>query len=224
MTKKTIGQPYLVSYSQDTNIPLDNFEDLLSCESIPLIVDYSRLCPVLIFNEIAEKIAGDSLCAWAYNVEAVEMPRSFYAIKPSNERAEEIIRKSLSNQSNINKPIFGEQKIKTAITSLCKRNKIKPEYLKTLENALGNPDINEEFWQEIFNGQGIRQAQTQGIYGQDMIRLLTLQTVMLPKTLPKFLDWMLKKEVSKTDHFQISAEFQFKILQELGQNAPNFFF
>lgn len=209
---KTIGNPHLVTDENETKVPLDNFQDLLT-DSLPVIVPSDRSCSPIIINRIGEEMAGESLTAWAYNVQAVETPRSFYVIKPSDEKAEEIIRKSLSNQVNLSRPIFEEQKIKTAITALCKRNKIKVEYIQTIEEALSNPDINDKFWQNIFDGQGLKQAKSQGIYNDEMTRLFTLQALILPDTLPEFLTWA--KNIKKEDFLQISINFQNEILKLL---------
>jgi hypothetical protein len=221
---KTIGHPHIVEKNQETNVPLDNFQDLLNEPKYPVIVPFDKPCNPIILNQIARELVQDSLVAWAYNVGAVEAPRSFYIIKPSDAKAEQIIRKSLSIQVGGNKPIFGEQKIKTAINALCKRNKIKPEYLQTLEDALANPDINDKFWLGIFEGQGLKQGQSQGLYNEEMIRLATLQAVIVPSTLPDFLRWMSKREGKKEDHYQTSLDFQKEILSKLTQNidANNF--
>jgi hypothetical protein len=207
---KTLNNPHLVTDENETKVPLDNFQDLFT-DSLPVIVPSDRSCSPIIINRIAEEIAGESLTAWAYNVQAVETPRSFYVIKPSDEKAEEIIRKSLSNQVSLNRPIFEEQKIKTAITTLCKRNKIKVEYIQTIEEALSNPDINNKFWQGIFDGQGLKQAKSQGIYNDEMTRLFTLQALILPDTLPEFLTWA--KNIKKEEFLATSNNFQWEILK-----------
>lgn len=207
---KTIGNPYLLTDDNETKVPLDNFQDLLT-DSIPVIVPSDRPCSPIIINCIAEEIAGESLTAWAYNVQAVETPRSFYVIKPSDDKAEEIIRRNLSNQVSLNRPIFEEQKIKTAITTLCKKNKIKVEYIHTIEEALSNPDINNKFWQSIFDGQGLKQAKSQGIYNDEMTRLFTLQALILPETLPEFLTWV--KNIKKDEYLETSTNFQGEILK-----------
>jgi len=212
LDEKTIGNPHLFIDNHETKIPLENFQDLLS-ESIPVIVPFHRNCNHTMINAITEEMAGENMTAWAYNVQALDKPASFYVIKPHDEKAEAIIRKSLSNQVITNRPIFDEQKIKTAVTSLCKRNKIKVEYIKTLEEALSNPDINDTFWQSIFDGQGLKQAKSQGIYNDEMTRLFTLQGLILPRTLPEFLKWL--KDIKRDDLLTISNNFQYDILKIL---------
>jgi hypothetical protein len=213
LDEKTIGNPHLFIDNHETKIPLDNFQDLLT-QSIPVIVPFDRAsCTPIIINTIGEEKAGESITAWAYNVQALEKPASFYVIKPNDEKAEEIIRKNLSNQVILNRPIFDEQKIKTAVTILCKKNKIKKEYIETLENALNNPDISDKFWQTIFDGQGLKQAKYQGIYNDEMTRLFTLQGLILPHTLPDFLTWI--KDIKRDDLLTISNDFQYDILKIL---------
>lgn len=209
---QTLNNPHLVTDENEAQVPLDNFQDLLT-DSIPVIVSSDRSCSPIIINRIAEEIAGESLTAWAYNIQAVETPRSFYIIKPSDDKAEEIIRKNLSNQVSLNRPIFEEQKIKTAITALCKRNKIKVEYIQTIEEALSNSNINNQFWQGIFDGQGLKQAKSQGIYNDEMTRLFTLQALILPDTLPEFLTWIQKTQ--KDEYLEKSNKFQEEILKLL---------
>jgi hypothetical protein len=43
-----------------------------------------------------------------------------------------------------------------------------------------NNYINNKFWQGIFDGQGLKQAKSQGIYNDEMTRLFTLQALILP--------------------------------------------
>ncbi|BAQ61326.1 hypothetical protein GM3708_1732 [Geminocystis sp. NIES-3708] len=207
---KTIDNPHLLTDNPETKVPLDNFQDLFT-DSLPVIVPSDRTSSPIIINRIAEEIAGDGLIAWAYNVQAVETLRSFYVIKCSDDKAEEIIRKNLSNQITLNHPIFEEQKIKIAITALCKRNKIKLEYIKTIEEALINPNINDKFWHSIFDGQGLKQAKIQGIYNDEMTRLFTLQALILPDTLPEFLTWV--KNIKKEEFLVTSNNFQWEILK-----------
>ena len=220
LDKKTIGNPHFFIDNHETKIPLDNFQDLFS-ESTPVIVPFHRNCNPTIINAITEEMAGENMTAWAYNVQALDKPASFYVIKPHDEKAEAIIRKSLSNQVITNRPIFDEQKIKTAVTSLCKRNKIKVEYIKTLEEALSNPDINDTFWQSIFDGQGLKQAKSQGIYNDEMTRLFTLQGLILLRTLPDFLTWI--KDIKRDDLLTISNKFQYDILKILTHEFPSKF-
>ncbi|BAQ64804.1 hypothetical protein [Geminocystis sp. NIES-3709] len=209
---KTIGNPHLIINNPETNVPLDNFRDLLT-DSFPIIVPLDRVYSPMIVNAIAEEMAGDSITAWAYNVQALEKPASFYVIQASDEKAEAIIRKSLSNQVIVNRPIFEEQKIKIAITTLCKKNKIKVEYIQTLEDALNNPDISDKFWQNIFNGQGLKQAKSQGIYNDEITKLFTLQAIILPHTLPEFITWL--KDIKRDDLLTTSNNFQYDILKLL---------
>ncbi|MBL1208721.1 hypothetical protein [Geminocystis sp. GBBB08] len=212
LDEKTIGNPHLFIDNHEMKIPLDNFQDLFT-QSIPVIIPFDRTCVPTVINAIAEEMAGENMTAWAYNVQALDKPASFYLIKPHDEKAEVIIRKSLSNQVILNRPIFEEQKIKTAVTSLCKKNKIKREYIQTLENALSNPDINDKFWQKIFDGQGLKKSKSEGIYNDEMMRLFTLYAIILPQTLSEFLTWL--KGIKKDDLFTISDHFQQEILKLL---------
>ncbi|MGI0483670.1 hypothetical protein ACN4EE_23175, partial [Geminocystis sp. CENA526] len=95
---KTLGNPHKFIDKPETKVPLDNFQDLLDA-TIPVIIPFDRAsCTRIIINAIGEEKAGESITAWAYNVQALEKPASFYVIKPNDEKAEAIIRKNLSNQ------------------------------------------------------------------------------------------------------------------------------
>jgi hypothetical protein len=178
-------------------------------QSIPIILSLnSDKKPPLVIDKIAQQKAEESkqLVAWAYNVEALEAPRSFQVIYPASEKAEEISKRVISSQPNIIRSVQEEQAIKKAI-SLLSQNKVKSEYLQTIEQGLGNKLINDQYWQAMFDSQGATEATRNSNYSPQMIRLLTLRAMILPNTLEKFLDWM-KVRNKQDDHYKISSGFQ----------------
>ena len=52
-----------------------------------------------------------------------------------------------------------------------------------------------------------------GIYSPEMIKLLTLRAIILPRTLPEFLKWL--KDIKRDDLLTISNNFQYDILKIL---------
>jgi hypothetical protein len=217
---RPIFNPYDVKYPGDEieceveniEIPTTNFEDLLN-NNIPIIFPSNRTVNELIISAIAERVSEKSnqLVAWAYRVMALETSNSFQIIFPANEQSEEVLRRVLSQKSNMNNVVQDESAIKKAI-SLLSQNKVKPEHLKTIEDALANPAIDDKYWRSMFDSQGAGDALKQGNYGHSMIRLLTLQAMVLPETLLPFLKWLMAKE-KKTDNYDISGDFQSKIVK-----------
>ena len=103
------------------------------------------------WNKVAEEIkAEDRLIAWAYNVEALEEPRGFQVIQPANSRAEDLLNKAIASKPNSPAPVSGEKAIISAIKGLVMRDRVKPEQVETIENALGNPQIDNAYWESIF--------------------------------------------------------------------------
>jgi hypothetical protein len=200
-------------------VPLNKFQHYLN-NQVPIILPFyknnvTEKINELIINGIAQQKAEESkqLVAWAYNVEALEAPRSFQVIVPASEQAEEILKRVIASQPNITHSVQEEQAIKKAI-SLLSQNKVKSEYLQTIEQGLGNEIINYEYWQTMFDSQGATEAIRNSNYSPQMIRLLTLQAMVLPETLPKFLDWIRARD--KKDELWVNClDFQSEIKKNL---------
>ncbi|WP_204103120.1 MULTISPECIES: hypothetical protein [Spirulina sp. CCY15215] len=214
---KREGQPNLYQAKSRTGFQLR--EDLrgLMSGSAPAIVPCQQPCAPLSLNEMAKQMAhrNGGAIAWAFKVEALEQPRMFQAIQPGSDRAEELLRRTLASQPRLTTPIAGEQAIKNAVKGLMR--KVKPESLLALDNALSNSAIDERFWREIFDGQGASKAISQGLYSDQMVKLLTLRGAILPQTLPEFVGWMGSRSGKQDEHWTICAEFQSEILRESNQ-------
>ncbi|MBP0020074.1 MAG: hypothetical protein J7647_21285 [Cyanobacteria bacterium SBLK] len=165
----------------------------------------------LSLNEMAKQMAkcNGGPIAWAFKVEALEQPRMFQVIQPGSDRAEDLLRRALASQPRLTTPIAGEQAIKNAVKGLTR--KVKPEALLVLDNALENPAIDERFWEGIFNGQGADKARSQGLYSEQMVKLLTLRGMILPETLPEFVQWMKARSGKQKEHWEICSHFQSEI-------------
>jgi hypothetical protein len=162
---------------------------------------FRKIAQPLIINSLAIKKAEENgyPIAWAYQVEALEKPRSFQVIYPASAKAEQVLINALATRSTTPAIIDNEQDLTTAVKAIFRKSKLQFESLLILEDALTNPQITEEYWQSLFNGQGADKALKNGIYSAQMVRLLALQAVLLPKTLPKYIGWLEKRDKNKNE-------------------------
>ena len=212
---QALEQPHEYSES-NPDLPLrPELESLLE-GSPPIIIPADSLCTPLIVNKMAQAIANERLIAWGYNVEALEEPRGFQVIQPASSRAEDLLKKAIASKPNAPAPVSGERAIISAINGLVKRDRVKPEQVETIENALGNPQICANYWESIFKGRGADKALKQGIYSADMVRLLTLRAMVIPDTLSEYLAWI-SKEGKQQESKEVSENFQAEIKKTLSQ-------
>ena len=218
-----IGQPHQADRDKNSP-PVDKKDHLieLAAKEAPIIIssDGQTIKPLIINSLASEKAKENGYpIAWAYQVEALEKPRSFQVIYPASAKAEQILRNSLA--SNPNAPVFiaNEQDINTAIKTIFRKGKIEIEQLLTLEKALQNPQITEEYWQGLFSGQGAEKALKSGIYSAQMVRLLALQAIILPATLPQVLTWLEKREKNEEEK-KLFIDFQKQVRKNLAINHP----
>ena len=210
-----LGEPHEYSESEPDLALRPELKDLLE-SSPPIIIPSDSPCAPLIVNTMAQEIANGQPIAWAYNVEALEEPRGFQVIQPASSRAEDLLKKAIASKPNSPAPVSGEKAIISAINGLVKRDRVKPEQVETIENALSNPQIDDSYWESIFKGRGTDKALKQGIYSADMVRLLTLRATVIPETLPEFLAWI-GKEGKQQESKQVSDTFQAEIKKSLRQ-------
>lgn len=214
---KRVGQPNESRIKSLTRFQLrEDLQGLLS-GSAPAIVPAEVPCKPLSLNEMAKQMAhyNRGPIAWAFKVEALEQPRMFQVIQPGSDRAEDLLRRALASQPRLTTPIAGEQAIKNAVKGLIR--KVKPDALLVLDNALGNPAIEERFWEGVFNGQGADKARSQGLYSEQMVKLLTLRGMILPETLPEFVQWMKARSGKQEEHWEICSQFQSEVFPFLQQ-------
>lgn len=214
---RIIGNPAIHQNTGSDPINLrPELQSLLVNNPTPIIIPWQQPCAPLILNEMARQIPGNQLISWAFKVEALEQPTRFQVIQPASEKAEQLLQRitAITPQYTVN--ISGEQSIKSAIKGLSSREQVKIEQVIILENALNDPQINENYWKSLFDSQGAAQSRSQGIYSPQMVRLLTLQAILIPEKLSDYLIWMSKRG-KQDDHYQTSENFQSEIINALRQ-------
>jgi hypothetical protein len=205
---------------------LENLEDICQSET-PIVISHDRIPlplnqgsnrPLTIHNIASktEAAKNNELISWAWNVEALEKPNRFLVIYPASKKAEETIRARINSVPQLAPAIPEETLIKNAIKNSCRTGQFQRDNLATLEDALNNPKIQQDyhttFWNSIFEGEGSNDAYQQEIYSDYNVRLLTLQAIICPEKLPDFVDWIMKKE---KDYYPISQSFQREIVQAI---------
>jgi len=222
---KEVGQPSISKVSAPSFKPLaPEIESWLSSGSAPIIL-HPEQYPVHIINKLATERAptNGQPVAWAFMVEALEQPGRFQIIHAASDRAYELLQRTIVSIPQVTAPVIDEQAIKSAIKGLISSSRVKPEYVQASGEALGNNQITEHYWKELFDGQGAVNALKQGIYSPQMVRLLTLRAVVIPKTLPDYLSW-LEHGNKQNDPYTVFAEFQSQLrnsLSRIPDTAPN---
>ena len=199
---------------------LPETEESLLSTSAPILIPPEAQYTLQDINRLANKkaIADDNQqpVAWAYKVEALEQPRRFQIIQAASDKAYELLQKVKATTPLVAAPLVDEQAIKSAIKGLINSSKVKLEYVKAIAEPLGNDQIPESYWKEIFDGQGATNALKQGIYSPQMVRLLALRAIVIPQTLPEYLVW-LGNGSKGSDNNTLSIEFQSQIKNSLIQ-------
>jgi hypothetical protein len=142
--------------------------------------------------------------SWAVNVEALVKPERFQIIQPASEKAVERIKRAIASTSQvkINAVTIDEAALKSAIRSLIHSSQVKPEAVAVIVNGVANKEITPEYWEHLFNSQGANQGIRLKIYSPQMVKLLTLRALVLPKTKPEFLAWLPKPLGSQEKQFR----------------------
>ena len=148
--------------------------------------------------------------AWAFNVEALEKPERFQVIQPASQRAYDGLKRAIANAAQVVSAInVDEAALKSAIRSLMNSSTIKPEAVQEIVKGLENKEIESDYWESLFNAQGADKAIKQKIYSPQMVRLITLRAMVIPETLPQFLEWLNIQAGKQPDENQtVSLEFQ----------------
>ncbi len=142
----------------------------------------------------AAEIHPSTDIAWAYNVEALENPLSFIVIHPTNLPAYDRIHIAINNYMNVSPSVAAKEgRYKLAIQNLIEHSNVNQESVKIIIEGLRDNDITDLDWQRWFNGQGADTI-NQLTPGDRWERLLMLQAMILPATLPAFIKWIIKRE------------------------------
>jgi hypothetical protein len=225
---KDIEQPNLCPSFTPPQIDLPpETENLLIDSSTPILIPPDSEYTLQVVSRLAnKKVINDGnnqLVSWAYNVEALEQPGRFFIVRAASDRAYELLQKAKLSIPQATTLDVDEQAIKSAIKGLINSSRVKLEHVQAIAEPLGNIEIPESYWKEIFDGQGANNALKQGIYSPQMVRLLTLRAIVIPETLVDYLAW-LEKGSKQNENSTISAEFQSQIRNSLSQisaTAPN---
>lgn len=224
---KYIEQPNScpVSTPPQVNLPPET-QTLPFNTSAPILIPPDPQYTFQVVDRLAVKKAtnNDQPVSWAFNVEALEQPGRFQIIHAASDRAYQLLERTIASNPQLHAPAVDEQAIKSAIKGLISSSKVKPEYVQALTDSLGNNQITESYWKEIFDGQGATNALKQGIYSPQMVRLLTLKAIVIPETLPEYLVW-LGNGNKQNDNYTLSDDFQSQFIKSLNQisaTAPNF--
>ena len=214
---KTIGQFYLFVDSVQPPDLQQEFHDLQVDLPEPILLSPQQQYNLQTINVLAIKKSNfpnnGQPVSWAFNVEALEQPKRFQVIQSASQRAYGILERTIKNAPQALAPVVGdEEALKSAIRGLMNSSQVKPEAVKTITDALQNQQISKQYWHSLFDGQGAKTAIIQKIYSPQMVRLITLRAMVIPDTLPEFLDWLNVKGTRNPDENQtVSLDFQFKI-------------
>ncbi|MDB9540130.1 hypothetical protein [Anabaenopsis arnoldii] len=148
--------------------------------------------------------------SWAFNVEAVEKPRSFQVIQPSSPTAYETLEREISKPPRSLPAVFiDEAALKSAIRALINNSQVKADAVQVIVKELNNKQITPQYWEALFDGQGASTAITQRNYSPPLVRLMTLRAIVIPETLPEFLKWLnIQSGKQPSEAESISLQFQ----------------
>ena len=212
--KKVLRQPNQYTPNPGARqVNLDHRPELqaLLGQSPPIIVPASQKCTALILDQMTQQLSPEGGRSWACNVAALEHPEYFQVIYPTDAKAENLLRRVLSSRPSRPTLVAGDPGIRKAIKAVVD-NRLKAEHMRTLDNALNNPQVDKEYWQEVLNQEGADQAQKEKLYDDRYIRLLTLKSILRPGFLFDFLGWLANSKESKKNYV-FSLNFQEKILK-----------
>lgn len=200
-------------------------EQLKNENNLPIIVD-PKINNLKIIHQLSlekviiERNKGVFLpLAWAFNVQVVEYVNKFTVIHPANESAANILcQMRISAAMSLPASLFDEQALKAAITNITNNSNIKDEHFVAFAKELLNEQIDEKNWIKILDGQGAKNALSQGIYTPQMVKLIILRAIIIPSTLPQCFEWIQAKD-KKSDVRTTAKEFERVISSKI--NALN---
>lgn len=216
---KERGQESEYDTEQTVSINLHNpeLENLLEEDATPIAIPFDQNCSPLILNLMATQRSqkNGQPVSWAYKIEVLEKPSYFQVVLPASEKAQVWLAGVRGQGSR--SALAEEHPLRNAIKMLSRRGKNIGENLEIIDRALSNPQVSDDprYLRDIFDGQGARDARTQGIYDAPSVRLLTLQAVLIPETLPQLLLWLKKRE-PKPDASEVFRMFQSELAEHFG--------
>ncbi len=211
---REIGKPhqYKIDKKLQSSIPAD-WQNWLKNQPVPVILPSGNYSLQTI-NEMAEiKVEKDKI-AWVYNVEAVEEPEQFVIVHPANAEAESRLKNTAvklpQSSPKISTSNVDLAAMETAIKGLISRSQIKPEWIVNLVAILKVGEVDSEYLKNLFDRLGASSGINQESASEQTIRLLTLRAIVIPETLPEYLDWLQIKNQTKKENNKQTTSLQFQ--------------
>ncbi|MDH6057152.1 hypothetical protein [Umezakia ovalisporum] len=215
---KVIGQPNLFTYYSQRHLDIPPEVANLELNQLEPLVLSPHQCNFRVVNVLAIRKSqkNDQPISWAFSVEALEKPRNFQIIQPASTRAYEILQRAIKQiPQGSTSVVEDEEALKSAIRNLMNSSQVKPEVVQVITDALKNQQITAKHWHSLFDGQGAKTAIIQKIYSPQIVRLMTLRAMVIPETLPEFLNWLNGKLGKSGDEHQVvSFNFQSAICSQ----------
>jgi len=200
---------------QEYSLP-GELQNFLNNSQTPSLLRPESKYDLNLINAMAEykaKVMNYQLISWAWNVEALEYPAYFLVIQAANQSAYNSLNNMRQFQASQPRPALGSgvdmAGIESAIKGLIGGGNIKPEWIQTIVQAKQQNQLTQEQWEKIFNDLGANSRS----FSANIVRLLTLRAIILPKTLPHYLQYLdiQKPDQNPNQQQQISLEFQSQI-------------
>jgi len=200
---------------QEYSLP-GELQNFLNSSQTPSLLRPESKYDLNLINAMAEykaKVVNSQLISWAWNVEAIEYPAYFLVIQAANQSAYDSLNNMRQFQASQPRPASGSgvdmAGIESSIKGLIGGGNIKPEWIQTIVQAKQQNQLTEEQWEKIFNDLGANSRS----FSANIVRLLTLRAIILPKTLPHYLQYLdiQKPDQNPNQQQQISLEFQSQI-------------
>ncbi|WP_414520839.1 hypothetical protein [Umezakia ovalisporum] len=215
---KVIGQPNLFTYYSQRHLDIPPEVANLELNQLEPLVLSPHQCNFRVVNVLAIRKSqkNDQPISWAFSVEALEKPRNFQIIQPASTRAYEILQRAVKQiPQGSTSVVEDEEALKSAIRNLMNSSQVKPEVVQVITDALKNQQITAKHWHSLFDAQGAKTAIIQKIYSPQIVRLMTLRAMVIPETLPEFLNWLNGKLGKSGDEHQVvSFNFQSAICSQ----------
>ncbi|MDT9338446.1 hypothetical protein VV11_002815 [Trichodesmium erythraeum 21-75] len=206
---REIGKPNHHNISKKPLVTLPSeLNALASNHQRPLILQPGKVSDLQTINAMAEKIANGLPVSWAYDVEAVEHAERFLVIQAADEKAYQ----RLTSVDVV--------AMESVIRGLISGSQIKDEWIQAL---LQGHQITSDQWKKFFDDQGANTGIRQRNSSPQMVRLLTLRAIILPETLPEYLEWFGidgKNHIKEDNKQKVSLEFQGQLKQYISQLKP----
>ncbi len=192
--QKTIGSELKI----DITPKRLQMESRLLQDQAPMIFKFDEYSAAAIHELSMAKLRMENqeniLPAWAFNVEAVERPGQFTAIRAASDTSYKALLSTKKAIAGIQpRVVFDEESVKTALKGITNSPTIKDEHFQDFVKALADQKVTGQ-WSRIFNGLGSKNALDRGIYNSQMIKLLILQSVAIPPLALDYVKWLGKSD------------------------------